>query len=1109
VIGRGDVVQSHRWPESIEVDLIEELGEYVRLVGVLIDSRHHVDDLLPYDEFSKLSPQKLEFDCSGIPDHAFLVLETIRYRFASAYDPLLAMSSSKVDPLPHQIDAVYGKVLKLPRIRFLIADDPGAGKTIMAGLIIKELKLRHLIHKILIVVPGHLKDQWQREMNDRFEEDFSMVDRGLLGAFYGENIWEREAQIITSIDFIKREEVLRSLSSTKFDLIIVDEAHKMSAYRYGDKVNKTDRYKLGEVLSRITEHLLFLTATPHSGDPENYRLFLDLLEPGFFATSDMLQESIVEEDNPLFIRRVKEDMKNLNGEPLFLPRYVKTITFNLGTDSPSEKLLYNKLSEYVKTQYDRALIGEKRRNVAFALVILQRRLASSTYALLKSVERRRARLVDLLNGAQPQKLDERIFDFETVEDLSDEQTWKVEEMWETLSVAETTQERKNEITTLDQLAEMARNIIDSGEEIKLQELRETLEELNKRSPGHKILIFTESYDTLDYLQQRIISWGYSVNTIHGRMNLKDRVKAEGIFKNETQVMVATEAAGEGINLQFCNMMINYDIPWNPNRLEQRMGRIHRYGQTKEVFIYNLVAEDTREGRVLNRLFEKLEEIKAALGSDKVFDVLSEVLYGRNLSQLLLEAAATTRSMDDILKEFDFTVDDQYVTSVKENLGESLATHFINYPLIDEMKAQSLEQRLIPEYTEAFFRKGFAAAGGKIRERKDGFIVIESVPYQIRQIAQSDAFTRQFGDLQKTYPKAIFDREIAMKHSDAEFISFGHPLFEAILEWVNNTMSSSLKQGAMFEDPDGRMHGTVLFYEGDIRDGTGSIAGKRLFAFYYNSFNGEFRQINPAFIWDLVGGSTGATMRDFEDVRQRVLTKLLPALEDYKRDLTRERDRQTQIKQKYGVKSLTYLIERLDGDLISLFGRSDRGEDVKLVIYNKQEQKTKYDIALKELQQTIEREKILTIGTPVFVGAICVQPSKTTPTEDMETDYEVELIGMRMATEYEQSQDRVPEDVSAQNLGFDIRSTEKNGNKRFIEVKARAGLGGIELTQNEIFKARSLSDLYYLYVILNATSAPILHVYRNPIDILPFEEKIERRFAVGLDELNRASNLHQN
>ncbi|MBI1922866.1 DEAD/DEAH box helicase, partial [Candidatus Poribacteria bacterium] len=258
----------------------------------------------------------------GEARHVFLSLEARRYRYASLYDSLFAVNASKVDPLPHQVEAVYGYVLKLPRIRFLIADDPGAGKTIMAGLIIKELKLRHLIHRVLIVVPGHLKDQWRRELKERFEESFVIMERGLLTSQPGENVWTRESQLITSIDFAKRDDVMPSIASSQFDLVIVDEAHKMAAYQYGNKLDKTSRYRLGETLSRISTHLLFLTATPHKGDPENFRLFLDLLEPGFFATSQMLRESITARDNPLFIRRVKEDLKDFEGKLLFLPRHV-------------------------------------------------------------------------------------------------------------------------------------------------------------------------------------------------------------------------------------------------------------------------------------------------------------------------------------------------------------------------------------------------------------------------------------------------------------------------------------------------------------------------------------------------------------------------------------------------------------------------------------------------------------------------------------------------------------------------------------------------------------------------------------------------------------------
>src|SRR5207249_791851 len=337
--------------------------------------------------------------------------------------------------------------------------------------------------------PGHLKDQWRRELKDRFEETFVTIDRGLMDAHYAENVWERENQIITSMDFAKRDEIIASLASVTFDLIIVDEAHKMSAYRYGDKTVRTDRYRLGETLSKSAEpHLLFLTATPHKGDPENFRLFLDLLEPGFFATAEMVKESIKNKDNPLFIRRMKEDLKNFEGEPLFLPRYVSTLGFTLSID---ETALYNEVSRYVKEQYNKALQSDKRRNVAFALVILQRRLASSTFAILKSLERRKQRLEDLIKGAQRPVAPSGDFDFEDVEEMSEEERWKAEELWETLGVAENRYELEQEIRTIGELIAQARSIIQNESEVKINELKETMKDLTHDFANTKILIFTE------------------------------------------------------------------------------------------------------------------------------------------------------------------------------------------------------------------------------------------------------------------------------------------------------------------------------------------------------------------------------------------------------------------------------------------------------------------------------------------------------------------------------------------------------------------------------------------------------------------------------------------
>jgi len=1102
----GTILVGPKWKEPVEVKTIDNDGSYVHIVGATTITSQHIDQLIPVGELTDVSIKTVVTNFKSEPWKVFLALETKRYRFASMYDPLLAMNASKVDPLPHQIEAVYGRVLKLPRIRFLIGDDPGAGKTIMAGLILKELKLRKLAKRILIVVPGHLKDQWRRELKDRFEETFVTIDRGLLDAHYAENVWERENQIITSMDFAKRDEIIASLASVTFDLIIVDEAHKMSAYRYGDKTFKTDRYRLGETLSKSAEpHLLFLTATPHKGDPENFRLFLDLLEPGFFATAEMVKESIKNKDNPLFIRRMKEDLKNFEGEPLFLPRYVRTLGFTL---SIHETALYNEVSRYVKEQYNKALQSDKRRNVAFALVILQRRLASSTYAILKSLERRKKRLEDMLQGtALPGQQDEEVFDTEEVEDLSEEDRWKEEQIWETLSVAENRQELQTEIRTIGELIDKARAIIQKEIEVKILHLKETMADLMTKHPNEKMLIFTEAKDTLEYLERKIRSWGYTVSMIHGGMRLEERVKAESVFKNQTQVMVATEAAGEGINLQFCHLMINYDIPWNPNRLEQRMGRIHRYGQTREVYVFNLVASNTREGKVLTTLFDKLQEIRDALESDKVFDVISEVLYGKNLSQLLLEAAASARSMDEILREIDVTVDEEYISKVRENLGESLATRYIDYTRLKEMAQKARENRLIPEYTEAFFKKAFNKAGGKLHDRKDQFIAVDSLPYEIRQIGEDEKFKRQFGSLLRSYPKITFDKDVGFKTPDAEFVTFGHPLFEATLDWVEQELTVELQRGAIFLDPDGVLNGYILFYEGEVRDGTGAVAGKSLFSYYIDSSTGEMKSTPPTVIWDLSEeGSREGESVDSEALKRKILPRVISSLNEYMGRLQADRKKQAEIKEKYGLKSLDKLVVALDGDLIGLYGRKDRGDNVDLAIRNKEELKKKYEQSKQELEDVILKERNLTMSMPSFLGIVRVKPSLQTGVA-MHRDEEVERLGMEIAMSYERNERREPEDVSKENLGFDIRSKDSEGRVRYVEVKARASVGPVALTQNEWFKAQRLATDYYLYAVWNVKIDPNAkpRIVRDPARNLKVDEKVEVvRYIVAASEIEQKS-----
>ncbi len=725
-IKSGMILEGPFWPSPVQVVSFRSYGNNFELGIVETKSNKYSKQMLSATDLAKIKISELtERSFTGDPESLFLALESHRIRFAYQFDPLYAVNVSQINPLPHQIEAVYHYILSQPRIRFLLADDPGAGKTIMAGLVLKELKQRGLVENTLIVVPGQLKFQWLRELREKFTESFKVVDRAVMEATWGQNVWQDTPQAITSLDFAKQEDVLRSLSEVHWNFVIIDEAHKMAAYQYGEKVKKVQRYKLGETLSHNSDFLLLLTATPHRGDPDNFRLFLDLLEPGFFANTEMLLESIRSKDNPLFLRRLKEDLKDFDNTPLFPPRKVETLKCRL-TDA--EMNLYNEVTNYFEQYYKKAIDNEKR-NVAFALIILQRRLASSVRACRITLDRRKEKLQELVErgltlqenrGDGSTKNDDQ-FRYDQLEDeLEDEEEearWKKEdEMVAKLTSAQTINELQEEIAKLDELTRLAREVESTETETKLTRLREVIESGSLKD-GSKLLIFTESKDTLEYLVQKIKEWKYSVTYIHGGLNNDRRIAAEQEFRNAAQIMVSTEAGGEGINLQFCHLMVNYDIPWNPNRLEQRMGRIHRYGQRHEVHIYNLIAAQTREGKILEKLFEKLDSIRESLGSDRVFDVIGDIIPGKSLKDLIVGALSNERTMDDILRDFDRTPDQELIQRVKEATMEGLATRNIDFTRILGEERIAKENRLVPEYIERFFLRATKKLRCSVREKK--------------------------------------------------------------------------------------------------------------------------------------------------------------------------------------------------------------------------------------------------------------------------------------------------------------------------------------------------------------------------------------------------------
>lgn len=990
---------------------------------------------------------KMSLNKHANPHNAFLALEARRLHHAPVFDPVLAMSVSKVDPLPHQIEAVYGYVLKKPRIRFMLAHDPGAGKTIMAGLAIKELKIRGIIRRILIVVPGQLKEQWRWELYDKFDEYFDVVDREYFDYSGGINAWDAN-QLVTSIDFAKQPEVMDSLKTAQFDLIIVDEAHKMSAYTYGNTISKTQRYRLGEMLSAMSRHIIFLTATPHKGDANNFRLLLDLLEPGFFADDAMLNESISRKDNLLFLRRAKEGMVDLDNMPLFMPRSVETPDIQM---SLSEKRLYDTLSRYVKTQYNLAVKSTKKQNVTFALIILQRRFASSTYALLKSLQRRHAKLTQLEADVKDAWYDEIRVPadaaeyMEKIDEMAESERWGEERRWEVISAAKNKRELQTEIRALEGLVRNAKEVMKSGTETKLNQLRGTMDALNKIQPHEKILIFTESKDTLDYLVGCIKSWGYSVNTIHGAMPATERKEAEATFRYKSQIMVATEAAGEGINLQFCHIMINYDLPWNPNRLEQRMGRIHRYGQKMPVRVFNMVVADTREGEIMQTLFRKLVEIKEIMGGDKIFDVISDIVPGKSLSQMMLDATVRTRHQKEIITELtdSMSLDNGRVL---EYLKDGLASKQIDNTSIRGVLERAREYQMAPDYTEYLFRCIVDAAGGQVKGK--GVVVSIILPEDVISMYKGDE------DLPLVYPKATFDKMARDKNPDVELFSFGHPAFDAALSWAEKKFQDDALGCSVFIDPVGMLNGYLVFCEGVVLDGHHLAAGKHLLTCYVDMQTGKIRQLSSSVLLDLVYDNSGHADAIPTDVLDAVVAKSSKLLEEYKNNLAVERNDQADAARRYGIMSLDILLEEICDGIVGLLSRKRRGVRVDLPMYNKRQDRKKYRMARINLQDRVEMDSLLAAQKLLIVGVVRVKPGSDEQAVKIHNT-------MKSVVSLEESAGRRYDLFHGEGRGFDIRSVDENGDVRYILAKPAGE--PLTLTFNEWFRAKALGKNYYLYL----------------------------------------------
>jgi superfamily II DNA or RNA helicase len=828
---------------DVTVVAVEPHGDGIVNVVFRGDDGMIADRLLTAEDAEQVevaTGRRWTFDADGA---AFkLASEARRIQLAHLFDPFAGIASSTIQPLPHQIEAVYSRLLPLQPLHFLLADDPGAGKTIMSGLFIRELMLRGDLDRCLIVAPGSLVEQWQEELDDKFGIRFRIMSRDLVEAARTGNPFIEENLLIVRLDQLSRSEELQAkLAVTDWDLVIVDEAHKMSAHLYGDEVKRTLRFSLGERLREHARNLLFLTATPHNGSNEDFLLFMSLLDPDRFA-GRLRHGAEVPDVSDIMRRYVKENLLTFEGKRLFRERVAKTVMYDL---SDAEERLYEAVTDYVRDGMGRAQAmqqhGDRRRGLAvgFALTALQRRLASSPEAIFQSLRRRKEKLTKQLLDAQragefaeAQRVGGRLADpdgFDT-DDFDDEEFEKLEdEAIENAMTAESLEELEREVVMLRLLETLAAEVRASGEDRKWVELRTILQSDEFNGPGEsrKLIIFSEHRDTLNYLEGRIktlLGKPEAVVTIHGGIRREDRRRVQDAFRNDpaVKILVATDAAGEGVNLQRANLMVNYDLPWNPNRIEQRFGRIHRIGQEQICHLWNLVAHGTREGVVFERLFAKIEKQRETYG-DQVYDVLGDSEINRSLQDLLLEAIQYGKD-PAVLARVDEVIDSQIGNRLKTVLDErALASNVLDATSITEIRhrmEEALARKLQPGFIEAFFRAALEDAGGRIAPRETGRFEITRVPASVRS---RDREVAAGGPLQAAYERVAFDKDcvsIGTAGTRAELVSPGHPLLNALIATTLDRYGATLATGTTFVDPtdDGDTIRALVYLEHAVTDG---------------------------------------------------------------------------------------------------------------------------------------------------------------------------------------------------------------------------------------------------------------------------------------------------
>lgn len=1083
----------------------------LRRVRMLEAERASGPEIAPVLTNSKAPVGKTDF--LGIPERVRLIAEVERLSYGHIASPTFATETSRIEPLPHQRIAVYEHMLSQPRLRFLLADDAGAGKTIMSGLYIREMQARRLIRRVLIVPPAGLIGNWERELRRLFGLRFRIV-RGADARSGNPFAGDAGNCVICSVDTLAGASMFAKLQSREvdpYDVVIFDEAHKLAASRDADlTVRKTDRYQLAEALAGVmasdperalpwsANHLLLLTATPHMGKDFPYYALWRLLEPEVLSTEDAFRAFPAEERRKRFIRRTKEEMVRFDGTAIYPQRISDTLGFDLTSGPAGEQELYERTTAYMRTFYNRAGILNPSA-ARLALGVFQRRLASSTYAVLRSLERRLVRLDEVIERVRegrltPQELhaaqlrlrdpfEDSTADEEAAVDgreSHEQDEDRLLQVIRTTSLVDLETERRE----VSGLIELARGVLAAGHESKFEVLRELLLKPDYR--GEKLIVFTEHRDTLDWVRQRLEGMGFTdrIAAIHGGMDFRERETEVERFRRPTsdggaQYLLATDAAGEGINLQFCWLMVNYDVPWNPARLEQRMGRIHRYGQEHDpVIIVNLVANNTREGLVIGTLLRKLDAIRRELKSDKVFDVVGRIFENVPIASYLADALIQDDGADAARRlEGRLTRDQVEAVRERERLlfgdGGDVKRELPRLRAVTEREAL---RRLLPGYVRQFVEDAAESLHLHVEGDLDGTFSLRPKErgalnplWEVLEGYAADAR----GRLTVYRPKA----------DDAVFVHPGEPVFERLRSLVLERFAADAFRGAAFVDPTASEPYLVFLAELSLVRRPNEPIDNRLIAVKVDA-QGHF-DFCPVEHFLLLRGcdrfptafvSLASRAAELEVVTDEFLRSQVgePLLAERRREL-----RQTfPQREDFLVRGFDYQAAELAASRQRLNEKVQHGQ---VAVKGALER-------VKEQQRALEKRKAaaiaslhtepdeLTIGQISVITRALIVPSSV-DAELERYDANVEAIAMQVARAFEEAAGATVRDVStapkarAAGLtdypGFDLLAIYPSGERRAIEVKGRAGTGDIEVSDNEWARACNLRQEYWLHVVFDS------------------------------------------